>query len=270
MYRLLFSLTVILGIQSCNSQHSTPEVIKTAEDIPALSFNVAAVLPHDTLSFTEGFLFHNGQLYESTGSPQDMEQTRSVFGPVNLQTGKIDIKGEIDRKKYFGEGIAFFNNRIFQLTYQNQICFVYDEKTLKKIGQYNFSNKEGWGFTKDSTCLIMSDGTDVLTYLNPDNFQVVKKLHVTANNYAVENVNEPEYIHGYIYANIWPTDKVIKIDPATGNIVGKFDFSELKQRALGRNPQSMETNGIAYDPATDKIYVTGKMWPFIFQIEFNH
>jgi glutaminyl-peptide cyclotransferase len=270
MRRIIFILLVTLGLHSCNNSNNTPINVKTAEDIPLIEYTTVETLPHDTTSFTEGFLVHNNQLFESTGSPEELSETRSVFGPVDIKTGKIDKKAELDRKIYFGEGIIFFKDKIYQLTYKNQVCFVYDANTYKKIGQYKYANKEGWSFTTDGKYIIMSDGTNVLSYIDPSNFQVVKTLNVSANNYAVENVNELEFIKGYIYANVWPNDKIVKIDTASGNVVGKLDLTLLKQQALGSHPQSLETNGIAYDPATDKIYVTGKMWPHIFQIDFKH
>ena len=236
--------------------------------IPVLDYSVVATFPHDTASFTEGLLFHNDKLFESTGSPSGSD-FRSVLGSVDMKTGKIDVKAELDKNTYFGEGIVFLKNKIYQVTYQNQMGFMYDEKTYKKIGQFNYTNKEGWGMTTDGTYIIMSDGTDNLTYFDAD-FKPVKVLTVTEKGYALEAINELEYIHGYIYANIWMTGYIVKIDPATGNVVAKINLTPLSYDTKNFHPSAMEMNGIAYDPANDKIYVTGKAWPSIYEIKFAH
>ena len=266
MKRFAFFLIPSMLMVGCHNTPTPVQNIKTADDVPVINFTVVKRLPHDPSSFTEGFLFHNDQLFESTGSPQDMPQTKSLFGVVNVSTGKIDAKVELNRDVYFGEGIVFLKNKVYQLTYKNQLCFVYDAKTFKKVGQFSYSNKEGWGLTTDGTNIIMSDGTYTLSFIDPDNFKVVKTLQVSANSYAIDNLNELEYIKGFIYANVWTTNKIVKIDPATGQVVGKMDLTPLKEEAYSQNPGSSETNGIAYDAAADKIYVTGKMWPVIFQI----
>ena len=238
--------------------------------IESISFKVVKTFPHDTGSYTEGFLFHDNQLFESTGSPQDFPLTRSVFGPVDLKSGKIDVKAELDRKTYFGEGILFFRDKIYQLTYKNQIGFIYDSKSYKQTGSFKYSNKEGWALTTDGTNIIMSDGTSVITYLDPDSLHVVKKLNVTFNGQSALFMNELEYINGYIYANIWTTTKIAKIDPATGKVVGLIDLLALYKEASDKNPEAESTNGIAYDEKNDRIFVTGKFWPEIYQIKFPH
>ena len=135
--------------------------------------------PHDTTAFTEGFLIHNGDLYESTGATSDLPQTRSLFGIVDLQTGKIDTKAELDRVKYFGEGISILNGKVFQLTYKTKVGFIYDATSFKKIGEFTFPSNEGWGLTTDGINLIMSDGTHILTYLDPNTLQVIKTTAVS-------------------------------------------------------------------------------------------
>jgi glutamine cyclotransferase len=238
--------------------------------VPDIHFTIAETFPHDTLSFTEGFLFHDGVLFESTGSPDNIPYTRSVFGPVDLSTGKIDKKAELDRSTYFGEGIVFVDGKILQLTYKNQLGFIYDAKTYKRIGQFNYQNKEGWGLTTDGKNIIMSDGTSTLTYLDPMTLKVVKTLNVSENGYAADYLNELEWIKGFIYANVWTTNKIVKIDPATGKVIGKLDCISLLHEARIKYSNATELNGIAYDPASDKIYVTGKLWPSIYRIEFPH
>lgn len=260
-------LLFLMSFSACVN-NDKPTTTSDVKETPLIPYTVAAEFPHDKNAFTEGFVFHNGLLFESTGSPEGLTASESVLGPLDLKTGKIDVKVKLDRSRYFGEGIVFIKDKLFQLTYKNQTCFVYDANSFKKIGSYQFSNKEGWGLTTDGTQIIMSDGTEVLSFVNPDNFQIIKTLSVTDQGYAVQNVNELEYIEGYIYANVWMTDSIIKIDPATGKVVGKLDLSRLKGQAVQGNPEAAETNGIAYDPPTKKVYVTGKLWPKIFQIDF--
>jgi glutamine cyclotransferase len=192
-----------------------------------------------------------------------------LFGIVDLKTGKIDVKAEIDRNTFFGEGIVFLNDKVFQLTYKNQTGFIYDGKTYKNIGTFNYTNREGWGLTTDGKYLIMSDGTSYLTYLDPSNFSVVKILDVAENGFVVEKLNELEYIKGFIYANIWTTNDIVKIDPNTGDVVGKIDLSSLMYESKVNNPNSLETNGIAYDSISNKLLVTGKLWPTIYEIKIS-
>lgn len=268
-----FSVCFILLFTACGPDKPQevvvpPPVVNEAPKIPEIKFSVEKQYPHDITSFTEGFLFHEGKLFESTGATDNLPQTRSLFGIVDLKTGKIDVKAELDRNIYFGEGIVFLNNKIFQLTYKNQIAFVYDGKTYKNIGKFNYTNREGWGLTTDGKSLIMSDGTSYLTFLNPESFAVEKVLDVAENDYVLENLNELEYINGFIYANIWTTNTIVKIDPATGDVVGKMDLSSLSLESKTRHPGSLEMNGIAYDPDSGKILVTGKMWPTIYEIKF--
>jgi glutamine cyclotransferase len=258
---------------SCNNNTSTDDDNNTGtinNSTPVINYALSATFPHDTTSFTEGLLIHDGKLFESTGSPDDIPQTKSIFGPVDLKTGMIEKKVELNRQKYFGEGISFLNGKVYQLTYKSKIGFVYDAKTFKKIGDFAFASKEGWGMTTDGTSLIMSDGTSLITYLQPGGFKIIKSITVSDENGPVANVNELEFIKGFIYANIYDTNNMIKIDTATGKVVGKLDLSSLANEAKVKYPASLEMNGIAYDSTIGKVYVTGKMWPYIFQIEFNH
>jgi glutamine cyclotransferase len=244
-----------------------PAVVESAK-IPEIKFTVENQYPHDINSFTEGFLFHDNKLFESTGAPDNLPQAKSLFGMVDLKTGKIDVKAELDKSIYFGEGIVFLNGKVFQLTYKNQTGFIYDAKTFKNIGKFNYTNREGWGLTTDGKSLIMSDGTSYITYLDPTNFSVIKTLDVAENGYVIDYLNELEFIKGFIYANIWTKNTIVKIDPNTGDVVGKIDLSTLLYESKVRNPNSQETNGIAYDSISNKVLVTGKLWPTIYEIKF--
>lgn len=244
------------------------EVEVETPKVPEIKFTVESQYPHDITSFTEGLHFHEGKLYESTGSPDNVPQARSIFGPVDLKTGKIDVKAELDKAIYFGEGTVFLNGKVYQLTYKNQTCFIYDGKTFQNIGKFTYTNREGWGLTTDGKSLIMSDGTSYLYFLDPVSFAVTKTLDVAEGGRVTENLNELEYIKGYIYANIWMTSTVVKIDPNSGDIVGKMDLSSLLMESKTKNPTSLETNGIAYDSISNKIFVTGKLWPTLYEIKF--
>jgi glutamine cyclotransferase len=275
-YYKRLSVLIIVGIFiSCETDK--PKDIKKVDtstivevpETPIISYTLVNTYPHDINAFTEGFLFHEGKLFESTGAPENLPQTKSLFGIVDLKNGKIDTKVEIDKSIYFGEGISILNNKIYQLTYKNQTAFVYDAKTYKPIGKYSYQNREGWGLTNDGKNLIMSDGSNYLTYFDL-NFNVTKTLDVSENGYAVDYLNELEYINGFIYANIYQSHEIVKIDPSTGNVVGKLDLTSLFQTSKTKDINSLETNGIAYDSISDKILVTGKMWPSMYEIKFQH
>ena len=270
--QILIGTLILSTIFSCrnNSKSAETNTTQSASNIPLISFSVPNYFPHDTTLFTEGFLFHKGELYESTGSPDDLPQTNSLLGTDNLETGKFSNKIELDKTKYFGEGIVFLNNKLYQLTYKDQIGFIYDADSFKKIGQFKYANLEGWSLTTDGKNLIMSDGTSKLTFLDPTTLTPVRILNVTENGIPQDSLNELEFIKGFIYANVWMNNHIVKINPSTGNIVGKLDLSILTQDARNKNPRADVLNGIAYDSISDKIYVTGKMWSNIYQINFNH
>ena len=164
----------------------------------------------------------------------------------------------------------FLNDKLYQLTYKNQVGFVYDAKTFREIGIFKYANTEGWGLTTDGMSLIMSDGTDKLTFLDPKSLTPVKVLPITDNNTPLININELEFIKGFVYANIWQTSSIVKIDTSNGKVVGKIDLSSLSHEAKNKNPNASVLNGIAYDSITDKIYVTGKLWANVYEINFSH
>ena len=242
MNRSIALLSILCFLAACNnpSGEDTPaaETGKSPDNTPpVINYTVVKALPHDTTSYTEGLLFHDGQLYESTGTEPEMPVSRrSMFGTVDLTSGKITPKVELDRNKYFGEGIVFLNGKVYQLTYTTKIGFVYDAKTFKKLGEFTFPSKEGWGMTTDGTWLIMSDGSSNINYLDPNTFRLVKVLGVTDNNGPVSNINELELIKGYLYANQWQTNYILKIDPASGKVVGKMNMESLDSEARNKYP----------------------------------
>lgn len=254
--------------EGSNDENSTPEE-KNLSNLPyELNYAVISRFPHDTGSFTEGLVFKDGKLFESTGSPDELPHTKSIIGTVNLNTGKINNRIELDRNIFFGEGITILKNKIYQLTYKNNTSFVYDLSSFQKVSEFKFESKEGWGITNDSTTLIMSDGTNYLSFINPKNFKLIRKISVTDMKNPVTNINELEYINGFIYANIYTTNFIVKINPRNGEVVGKLNLGSLAQEAKLINPNSLEMNGIAYDPVSNSVFVTGKFWPIFFQIKF--
>ena len=233
---------------------------------PLINYAVVNSFPHDTASFTEGLFVHEGQLFESTGSPDTPNNNGSWFGAIDLKTGKAVKKVQLG-SQYFGEGITLLNGRIYQLTWQNHKGFVYDAKTFKKIKEFDY-NGEGWALTTDSTNLIMSDGSSNLRFLDPDSLRVLKILGVSDHNGPVGNLNELEFINGFIYSNIWMTNNIVKIDPASGRVVAKLDFTSLVKEVKNKYPGAAEMNGIAYDSNSKKIYITGKCWPNLYEVRF--
>ena len=291
---LLFFLAGAL-LAACNNHNKdarTTDSAAAADNAPpAIDFSVVKTYPHDTSAYTEGFLFHDGQLFESTGTEAaSMPGRRSLFGSVDLATGRITPKAELDRDKYFGEGIVFLHDKVYELTYTTRTGFIYDAKTFKKLGEFTFPNKEGWGMTTDGKYLIMSDGTSNIDYYDPDStheehirivyddsttatktlpaFKLTRVLDVTDNNGPVSNINELELIKGYLYANQWLTNYILKIDPANGKVVGRLNLDSLVADAKSKYAESESLNGIAYDSTTGKVYVTGKLWPNIYEIKF--
>jgi len=269
--RLMIFLLTVFFAAACNNNNDSPardsESSVVEDHIPPpvlISYQLLNQFPHDTLSFTEGLTFYNGQLYESTGAPDDPATNHTWVGPVDLKTGSFEKKIDLG-KKYFGEGITFLNDKMYQLTWKSQTGFVYDARTFKKIKNFSFKS-EGWGLTNDGTNLIMSTGSSNLYFLDPDSMAFVKMLPVQDNNGYVSNLNELEFVNGSIYANHWLTSEILKIDPASGHVVAKLDLGSIVKEIKTKYPNAEEMNGIAYDSSSKKTYITGKKWPFIYQI----
>ncbi len=225
-------------------------------------YKIIKAYPHNIEHFTQGFEIRNGFLYEGTGQ----EGTSSIY-KIDLSSWKVIKEFKLE-DKYFGEGITILNDKLYQLTYKTQIGFVRDLKTFELIKTFAFKNDQGWGFTNDGKFLIMSDGTQYLTYLDPETLKVVKRIQVCNQKGVVANLNELEYINGEIWANVWTTDTIVRIDPKTGKIVAEIDLRGLLVSNLSNQKNQVDVlNGIAYDHDKNKIYVTGKFWPKLFEIE---
>jgi glutaminyl-peptide cyclotransferase len=277
MNKILILLFFIMSLNSscknsADKSESNESIAEpgTSDEPPAITYKVLNALPHDVNSYTEGLLFHDGKLFESSGAPQEYDNTRSVVGIVDPASGKIAVKAELDKKTYFGEGIAILHDKLYQLTWTNKKGFIYDLKTFKRIGEFDVPSKEGWGMTTDGTSLIMSDGTSNLTFLDPVTFKTNKIVGVTDNNGPVGNINELEWVNGTILANIYQTPYIIRINPATGKVLGKADFSNLVKEIKLKNPDVDYMNGIAYDSVGNKILITGKLWPNIYEVRLNN
>jgi glutamine cyclotransferase len=263
---------------ACTNTDEEPEETQESQvsASPALlPFEVVGTQPHDISYFTEGLEFYDGKLFESSGSGTDPNSGgagpyHSGFGIVDTVTGKVTPKVTLDKNKYFGEGITIFKNKIYQLTWQEKVGFVYDAKSFAKLREFVLPAAEGWGLTHDTSHLIMSAGTNQLYFIHPEWLTTTNILTVHDNNGPLNSrLNELEYINGYIYANEWFTNYIAKIDPSTGKVVGRIDLSLQVQEAKARNPNGNEMNGIAYDSVSNQILITGKNWPSIYKIRLK-
>lgn len=252
---------------ACNNAGSNRDTGSTgdvpAADAPkAISYSIVKTYPHDTSSFTQGLIHYKGELYEGTG-----EYGKSNLLKVNLEDGKIQQKIPLDTK-FFGEGVTILNDTIYQLTWQENVVFAYTLKDFKKVKEFKIGT-QGWGITTNGQELIVSDGTSNLYYYNPSTFQLLRSQSITEGGSLSYNLNELEYIDGFVYANQWQQPYILKIDPGSGTIVGKIDLSNVWSRVKAKDPQADVPNGIAYDTASKKIYITGKKWPELYEIQLG-
>lgn len=235
--------------------------------VPTINYNIIASYPHDTSAYTQGLEFHNGKLYEGTG---DFET--SSLRITDATTGRVEKKHMMGTDSIFGEGITIFKNKVYQLTWESNIVYVYDINNLDKPIKTFKWPYEGWGLTNNGTDLIISDGTANLYFVNPDDFRLKSTINVSDNSGPVDNINELEYVDGFVYANIYQTDEIIKIDPSSGHIVGKMDFPGMKEKYFANQNIPGRTdvlNGIAYDSSRKSFFITGKRWPKMFEIKLN-
>ncbi|HXR85186.1 MAG TPA: glutaminyl-peptide cyclotransferase [Hanamia sp.] len=271
IYKLLLGICLLL-VFSCHNS-STPDYdnsLPAAKSIPppaAIMFKVDAVYPHDPKAFTQGLEFYNDKLYEGTGEPG-----QSRLRITDIKTGKVEKDYLIPDSSVFGEGITIFHNKIYQLTWQSHKIFVYNVDDINHPINTLIWNTEGWGATHDTTNIIISDGSSKLYFVQPDeskkNMKINKVLTVRNNIGEVDSLNELELINGYVYANRWLTNDIVKIDTSNGYVVGKIDLTGLLQQydpGVKTNSDAV-LNGIAYDSTTKKLYITGKYWPRMFEV----
>ena len=228
--------------------------------IPVYGYKVVNVYPHDTGAYTEGLFYKDGYLYESTG-----ETGESTVRKVELKTGEVLQRYNVP-PQYFGEGIVDWKNELVQLTWQDQTGFVYDLASFKLQHTFSYPG-EGWALTRDDHHLYMSDGSPVLRILDPETLTATGSIMVTADGVPVTNLNELEWVKGELYANIWLTTRIARIDPATGHVVGWIDLKGLLDVSKLPDPGNDVLNGIAYDATHDRLFVTGKCWPKLFEIK---
>jgi glutamine cyclotransferase len=228
---------------------------------PVYGYRVVKAYPHDPNAFTQGLVFDKGLLYESTGL-----RGRSSVRQVEMETGKIQNVTHLP-SRYFGEGLTLWQEKLIQLTWQSGVGFIYDKRSLHKLGGFKY-HSEGWGITQNKAFFIVSDGTPTLRFWDPETFAEVKRIKVHHHGVAISYLNELEFIEGEIYANVWKTDYIARISPETGEVVGWIDLKNLLSPA-GSAARLDVLNGIAYDPLQDRLFVTGKLWPKLFEIELT-
>jgi glutamine cyclotransferase len=249
MKRLILALMAALACAGVASAAATPQY----------GYRVLHAYPHDMGAFTEGLFYLDGYLYESTGL-----EGRSTLRKVDLDTGQVLQQISI-APQYFGEGIVAWGHRLIELTWRSHVGFVYDLATFQRQGEFHYPG-EGWALTQDGRRLIMSDGTAELRFLNPATLKEEGRLKVTDQGRAVDNLNELEWVKGEVYANIWQTDRIARIDPKTGHVLGWIDLSGILPASERIPGQTDVLNGIAYDAKHDRLFVTGKMWPKLYEI----
>ena len=231
-------------------------------DSLAINYTILKTLPHYTDAFTEGLTIHNNKVYESTG-----QNGKSWVAEVDPGSGSHDKK-IILGDQYFGEGMTILNNKLYYLTWQTKIGFIYDAKTYKQIGEFKYDN-EGWGLTHNDKELIMSAGTDKIYFLDSANLSITRTISVTENGARLKNLNELEWVDGYIFANIYETSRIVKIDPSTGKVVGRLDLSNIVEEIKRMYQNTDELNGIAYDRNSKALLITGKLWPKSYLIRIS-
>ncbi|MEX1081842.1 MAG: glutaminyl-peptide cyclotransferase [Halofilum sp. (in: g-proteobacteria)] len=250
MGRALIAVSLVLPLAFAAEHTKLPP----ADPAPVLDYRVVASYPHDPQAYTQGLLFYEGRLYESTGRESELRELR-------LESGEIVRKVELD-DEYFGEGLARWGDRLIQLTWKAGTAFVYDIDSLRRLRRFSYSG-EGWGLTQDDSHLIMSDGSATLRFLDPDSFEVQRRVRVTDGALPVDALNELEYVRGEIYANVYRSERIARIDPRSGRVVAWIDLAGLLDPEEGAGV----LNGIAYDATGGRLFVTGKYWPRLFEIE---
>ncbi|MGH2559683.1 MAG: glutaminyl-peptide cyclotransferase [Thermomicrobiales bacterium] len=247
---------VLFGSAAAVAQEATPAL----PIAPVSGFRVVEEYPHDPDAYTQGLVYVDGDLYEGTGL-----EGESTLRRVDLESGKVLQSHELG-PDLFGEGIAVVDDRIYQLTWLTRTCFVYDRETFELLAIFDYPT-EGWGLTTDGERLIMSDGTSRLVFRDPETFEAIDHVDVRDSDIPVPRLNELEYVDGEVWANVYRTDFVVRIDPASGKVIGWIDFTGLLAEEEREEFQVDVLNGIAHDPETDRIFVTGKLWPKLFEIE---
>ena len=259
-----------MTVNRTNNDAAIANPAKTSADIPVYTYEIINQFKHDSKAFTQGLVVHNGFFYESTGEYGD-----STLRKVEIESGKVLQKQDLS-EDYFAEGITILNGKLYQITWKENTAFVYDLNDFKLLKEFRYQG-EGWGLTNDGKNLILSDGTHVIRFLDPETFQIVRTISVFREaGKPLLDLNELEYVKGEIWANIWRAfdpqilgkpNYIARIDPNSGKILGWIDLGNISPDDVKRDPSSNTLNGIAYDEAADRIFVTGKKWKKLFEIK---
>lgn len=249
-------LLLAIALCACSCSSAPPP------EVQEYTYEVVHAWPHDPTAFTEGLFYLNGFLYEGTGLERE-----SSIRKVRLETGEVVQKHDIP-EQYFGEGIINWKDKLIELTYKSQVGFVYDLAGFQLLKQFEYPG-EGWALTQDGKRLIMSDGTAELRFWDPETLQETGRITVTEFGQPLKNVNELEFVKGEIFANVWLTNRIVRIDPATGKVTGSVDLTGLLTADDMAKSQPDVLNGIAYDAKGDRLFVTGKRWPRLFEIRLK-
>jgi glutaminyl-peptide cyclotransferase len=253
----LVALTTLIAIMSLRLPGFAAWQPASGGSLPLYGYQIQHVYPHDPRAFTQGLQYLDGVLYEGTG-----QVGQSTIRKVALETGKVLQKRDVPAP-HFGEGIAVWKSDLIELTWQSNVAFVYDKETFEPRRSFKYAG-EGWGLTQDATSLIMSDGTDELRVLDPATFEERRRIKVTAGGAPLRNLNELELVKGEIFANVWQTEYIARIAPDTGRVAGYIDLRGLLSASERASTDVL--NGIAYDASRDRLFVTGKWWPKLFEI----
>ena len=253
-------LRVRLFFSGGTSENHSRQLTFLSDVVPVeYGYRVVNEYPHDVLAYTQGLQYVDGELFEGTGN-----YGTSSIRRVNLETGEVKQIRDLDQQ-LFGEGITVLGERIYQLTYKSQVGFIYDKTSFQEIQKVYYQNQEGWGLTNNGEELIMSDGTNVIYFLDPEMFTINRQLQVYHNEGPANSLNELEYINGKLFANRYFTDEIVIIDPESGKVEGRVNLKGILQ-AAHRKPTTDVLNGIAWDKEGDRLFVTGKYWPLLFEI----
>lgn len=252
--RPLFTLLLLVSwLAGQSSKKSSPK------SVPDYTYKIVNTYPHDSNAYTQGFVYKGGFFYEGTGL-----NGRSSLRKVRIDSGVVVQQVELPQE-YFGEGIALLGGKIYQLTWKSETAFVYDEKTFRRLSQFSYSG-EGWGLTTDGRDLYMSDGTAEIRVLDPTTFREKRRIKVHDGANPITELNELEFVGPEIFANVWQTDRIARISPQTGKVLGWIDLSGILSPVYRRSADAV-LNGIAYDAKNRRLFVTGKLWPSVFEIQ---
>lgn len=260
MKQAVFLVIILHTLLACADRGDHSSVKGSAKEV-SLPYQLRMTLEHDPDAFTQGLVYYQDRLIESTGGDN------SWIAEYEVETATYETRVELS-ESYFGEGITVLKDKLYQLTWKNKVGFVYDVNTFEKVREFAY-DFEGWGITHDGRHLIISDGTEKLHYMDTATLAEVYTKSIRYNNRKASRLNELEFIDGFIYANQWESDAILKIDTATSEVVKAYDFSFMTRENKRKNPQADVLNGIAYNPATKDVYLTGKRWPHLYVIRFN-